>query len=39
VVRALASELAMALFGKPDVAQMYLESGAAFESIGEGRSG
>ena len=39
VVRALASELAMALFGKPDVAEMYLESGAAFESLGETRQG
>ena len=39
VVRALASELGMAIFGKPDVAEMYLESGAAFETLGEGRMG
>lgn len=37
VVRLLASELAMALSGRPDTAQAMLESGAAFESIGEGR--
>lgn len=37
VVRLLASELAMAIAGRPDTAQSYLESGAAFESIGEGR--
>lgn len=37
VVRMLASVLAMAIAGKPDSAQAYLESGAAFESIGEGR--
>jgi len=37
VVRLLASELAMALTGKPDTAQSLIESGAAFESIGEGR--
>jgi len=39
VVRLLASELSMALFGKPDSAQSYLESGAAFEQIGEDREG
>jgi hypothetical protein len=37
VVRLLASELAMAVAGKPDAAQSYLESGGAFESIGETR--
>lgn len=37
VVRLLASELALALAGKPDLAENYLQSGAAFESIGEGR--
>lgn len=37
VVRLLSSELSMALFGRPDSAQAYLESGAAFESIGETR--
>jgi len=37
VVRLLASELAMAVAGKPDVAQSYLETGGAFESIGEAR--
>lgn len=38
VVRLLASELAMAIAGRPDTAGMLLESGAAFESLGEGRS-
>jgi hypothetical protein len=37
VVRLLASELAMAVAGKPDVAASYLESGGAFENIGEAR--
>ena len=37
VVRLLASELASALAGKPDLAENYLQSGAAFESIGAGR--
>ena len=37
VVRLLASELAMALAGRPDSAQALLESGAAFETIGEAR--
>lgn len=37
VVRLLASELAMAIAGKPDVAQGALESYAGFEKIGEGR--
>lgn len=38
VVRLLASELAMAILSKPDTAQGMLESGAAFESIGEMRA-
>jgi hypothetical protein len=37
VVRLLASELTMALFGRPDTAQAMLETGSAFESLGEGR--
>lgn len=37
VVRLLASELAMAIAGRPDTAQSYLDSGAAMESIAEGR--
>jgi hypothetical protein len=37
VVRLLASELSMAVAGKPDAAQAYLESGGAFETIGEAR--
>jgi hypothetical protein len=37
VVRLLASELAMALAGKPDAAEMYLQSGGAFETVGESR--
>lgn len=37
VVRLLASELAMAIAGKPDVAQSMLQSGSAFESVAEGR--
>lgn len=37
VVRMLASVLAMAIAGKPDTAQAFLESGAAFETLGEGR--
>jgi hypothetical protein len=37
VVRLLASELGMAISGKPDSAQLYLESGAAFESGAEQR--
>ncbi len=39
VVRLLTSVLAMAIAGKPDVAEAYLSSGAAFESIGETRAG
>ena len=39
VVRLLASELADALAGKPDTASRYLDSGAAFETLGEGRAG
>ena len=38
VVRLLASELAMATSGKPDVAEAMLQSGAAFEKIAEGRA-
>jgi hypothetical protein len=37
VVRLLASGMAMAIAGKPDVAQSMLESGSAFESLGESR--
>ncbi len=37
VVRLLASELATALAGRPDTAQMMLESGSSFESLGEMR--
>lgn len=37
VVRHLASELAMAILGRPDTAQSYLQSGVAFEKIGETR--
>lgn len=37
VVRLLASAMAMALKGKPDIAAGMLESGSAFESIGETR--
>jgi hypothetical protein len=37
VVRLLASELAMALLSKPETSQTMLESGSAFESIGERR--
>lgn len=37
VVRLLASELAMAIAGRPETAQGLLESGGAFESAGEGR--
>jgi hypothetical protein len=39
VVRLLASELATALSSKPDTAQTYLQSGGAFETLGEGRNG
>lgn len=39
VVRLLASELALAIAGKPDVAQALVETGSAFETIAEGRSG
>ena len=39
VVRLLTSVLAMAIAGKPDVAEAYLQSGAAFEAIGETRAG
>ena len=39
VVRLLASELAMALLGKPETAQGLIETGSAFESLGETRSG
>lgn len=37
VERLLASRLAMALFGRPDTAQANLESGSAFEQLGETR--
>jgi hypothetical protein len=37
VVRLLASAMAMAVAGKPDVAQGMLESGSAFETLGETR--
>lgn len=37
VVRLLASGLAMALTGRPDTAQFMIESGAAFERLGERR--
>lgn len=37
IVRLLASELAMAIAGRPDTAQAFLESGSAFEGIAEGR--
>ena len=37
VVRLLASELSMAIGGRPDLGESLLQSGAAFESIGEGR--
>jgi hypothetical protein len=37
VVRLLSSELAMAIFSKPDTSQNLLQSGGAFESSGEGR--
>jgi len=37
VVRLLASELAMAIAGKPDASQGYLQSGGAFEKIAEER--
>jgi hypothetical protein len=39
VVRLLASSMAMAIAGKPDVAQSMLESGSAFETLGESRMG
>ena len=38
VVRLLASELALAIKGKPALEQQLLQSGASFESIAEGRS-
>jgi hypothetical protein len=37
VVRLLASAMAMAIAGKPDIAESMLQSGSAFESLGEGR--
>lgn len=37
VVRLLASELSIALNGRPDTSQVLLDSGAAFEGIGEMR--
>jgi hypothetical protein len=39
VVRLLASELAIAIAGKPDTAEQLLQSGSAFETLGEGRGG
>lgn len=39
MVRLLASELAMALFGRPDTEASLLQSGGAFETIAEGRPG
>lgn len=39
VVRLLASELAMALAGKPDVAQAMLETGGAFANVAKSRDG
>lgn len=39
VVRLLASELAIAVAGKPDTGMQLLNSGNAFEQIGEGRKG
>lgn len=38
VVRLLASVMSMAIAGKPDVAQAYLESGGSFEQIAESRT-
>lgn len=37
VVRLLASELSIALEGKPDTAQLNLQSGSAFETLAEAR--
>lgn len=37
IVRLLASSLAMAIGGKPDVAQAMIDGGSAFERIGESR--
>lgn len=37
VVRLLASEIAIALAGKPDTSQLLLQSGAQFETIAEAR--
>jgi hypothetical protein len=39
MVRLLASELSMAMFGKPDLSQGYLESGSAFDQIAQSRNG
>ena len=39
VVRLLASELAIAIAGKPETSQLMLESGSAFESLAEQRQG
>ena len=39
VARLLASEVAEALFGKPDSSAAMLQSGGAFETIAEGRGG
>ena len=37
VIRLLASELAMAIAGKPDTSESLIQSGSAFETLGEGR--
>lgn len=39
MVRLLASELAIALGGKPDTSQSLVQTGSAFESLAEGRQG
>ena len=39
MVRLLASELATALFGKPDMTEAMLQTGGAFETIAESRPG
>ena len=38
VVRLLASEMAMAVAGKPDTSENLLQSGSAFETVGESRT-
>lgn len=39
VARLLASELLLAIAGRPESSQLMLQSGGAFETIGEGRQG